>query len=518
MLDLIDKKKIVEESRQWNTYSKVQVLSSETSNLQKKVVILSDGAGTAELVDKKLPLSVRLSNFKNFDKILLLFAGVGKELLGFKEMGLGREILKGIEINPILTKISSITYNNSLEKNLIKDDVRNYLESSNEKFDLIVFSWSGATSAYYNGAAIHTAKFSLTREAFEKAFDRLSSNGVMLILGVSKVNVMSSLKQIHRGLENILLVEHDFDSVYHSGWDRNLLYVKKSPWEKNELQALNKIFKEEHYHLKFPAQTLSSQNEWIQNSVLDSKDFYDINHNKIRPVTDNHPFPYNLSIDQLSWKSFIDKWGKDETIKYLLVLVVFLLLLLILKFFGTERLISKKIKLFFFMTGFHQVLLQTYFIYKFLLFLSNPTYALMFIVGLALLAMSFCSWVINRGAFSLSWLRRVNVASVILSIAFFLQLEFNSHLWFLLDLHWRVVVLPILIFIVFCLSFFNFPFVLKEHHGIKKMYILDVMGCALASLIIPFAVDMAGIKSLFIGGMICFLVIIFIVNKLELSR
>lgn len=512
---------IEELDRDWNTYSKVQTLFVPTSKGERKVITLGDGSGTAVLSHGEgdaLPLSVALTAPLKPKSALVLFAGAGAELFGlYKVAPLMREIV-GVELNKTLIdqalKDKEYALPELLKRpgiELVQKDAREYLEQLRSKFDLILFSWSGATTAYMSGAAIHTARFAFTKEALEKAWKNLNPNGFMVILGVSKVNVLLTLLESSHVRpylsEGTLLLEREKFPGWKGGWDFHFLYLKKgriTPDEENILKDEGKKF---GYALAYGPSKIKDGHEDFRNLILspDTKEeLRKINQKTdlvFKPILDDRPFPF----DATSRQDFISFQFHYGFVPILLALIVFTLLV----FKNEKRQIGIQHGLIFILLGLAGVFLQVFSVYKFMFFLGNPTLALMMSIGLSLLASGLANIFVLKDDFKGEKVIIVSILGVAgWSALHFFMNSFEEDI-FLLPTVVRGTLLALLFFPSMLLVSTLFPYLLqlkkKKTGHITRWFCFDSTASALASGLTPLLVESFGITIFFNLGIGTFL-------------
>lgn len=243
----------------WKSFAKVQLLKSVHGSSEAKFFSVGDGTGIATFLsyDKHSHeisdlVTVRLATFQNPKKVAVLFAGAGAEIIGIhKKLGTTVETW-AVEINSAIPAIVDETEGENFKQffdtynsHYIISDNRRFLETISEKFDSIIYSWSGATIANFSGAAVHTTQYSFTTEALAAATNRLAPNGVLIILGGNKLNVIKSFKFLEsqgnlQNIENrILLFSYPGEVHWKTSWDDLILVYKNQDWTTDEVKAIS---------------------------------------------------------------------------------------------------------------------------------------------------------------------------------------------------------------------------------------------------------------------------------------
>lgn len=523
----VQQSQITEVAHAWNTYSKVQVLNIKFPNRDTRIISIGDGSGTAKLShNEKMPppVSVGITAPLNPKKSLVLFAGAGAELFAFDQTIPGEKEVTGVEINKALIDLSlkDIEYGlpELLKKpgiRLVENDARNFLEETKEKYDLILYSWSGATTAYFSGAAIHTAKFAFTKEAFETAMNKLSENGFLVVLGVSKINVIATMKDspvlAHYLKKGLLLLERQGQAEWKAGWDFHALFLKKGEITESEIaliQAKAAFYKYRPVISPFEVKPKYEKVAELLTNDDSGKVLSELNkatNLEFKSITDNRPFPFDV--------------GSEEQIG---VLKIFSIVLLVLSL-GFFALLVKQGKeenkfkngLVFFSLGLSGLFFQIFGVYKFIFLFGNPTMALSGAIGLSLLAGGIASYLNMKNWTTNKKIILCGTFGIIIWIGFFiLSGNFSGVLFGVPSLLRMAIVLcfylPAMVFVSIPFPYFLDQAKIRDGH-IVKWFCLDAVGSALASGLTPVIVESTGINIFLVLGVIFFLMALLISQK-----
>lgn len=120
-------------------------------------------------------------------KILVMFAGCGAEMTSLNELAGGEADITGVELNGLVKDIARDTpelagyrlreFFALPQIHLVIDEGRHFLETTDEKFDLIVVGTNAATLLQLTG---HSRKYLDTVEAFGRYLDRLADGGLIV--------------------------------------------------------------------------------------------------------------------------------------------------------------------------------------------------------------------------------------------------------------------------------------------------------------------------------------------------
>ena len=183
--------------------------------------------------------------------VLVMFAGVGADLLSLQEFG--SERVTGIELNGLLAegvmqfgeyRIAELHANEAIDYRVSEGRV--FLERDKNRYDTILMSWSGATASYYAGALGGTTQFLYTYEALEGILEHLKPGGHAVILQINKVNALAMLRRYlaERDIDNpertavILYKPGREDTSWDGPFDNNPLLIKPNGWTDEEIAGI----------------------------------------------------------------------------------------------------------------------------------------------------------------------------------------------------------------------------------------------------------------------------------------
>lgn len=319
----------------WKSFAKVQLADSTIGeNFKYHFIAIGDGTGlaryqtydTSATVPNKW-VTVDFVAAAEPKKVAVLFAGAGAEIVGLhKKLGTNVETW-AVEINSALIGMTADhegpLYTEFFKKypsHQVTSDNRKFLETTSEKFDSILYSWSGATVANFSGAILHTTQYSFTEQALAAAINHLSPDGRLIIMGGNKLNIIRILKTLESSQatenlkEKILIYGKIKPDDWKANWDNFIFIYKNGSWKQHEVEKLDAVAKDYSYILNVSARNDLSQAKAFQKmiettDVVTEADKMWMDHQVFpRLATDDYPFAYRntpstITTDMSEWKS-----------------------------------------------------------------------------------------------------------------------------------------------------------------------------------------------------------------------
>ncbi len=262
--------------RGWNSYTRVGAISvpDETGGAGHVVMSLSNGDGMAWLLPHRsdpdpptrhwpaLPALMRGAP----QDALVMFAGIGADLMVLYENAPQHTRATGVEMNRTLVEGALALEQFGAADLLARDAVRLeiaegrvFLERDPSRYDVVLYSWSGATAAYYAGALGGTTQFLFTYEGMSAAFDHLKSDGYAVVLQVNKINAIAVLRRYldERGLADpmrtaiILYRPGNPTNAWDAPFDNNPMLVKPSGWTDGEIAQVIETARHDGWHVAY---------------------------------------------------------------------------------------------------------------------------------------------------------------------------------------------------------------------------------------------------------------------------
>ncbi|MDD5305975.1 MAG: hypothetical protein PHU25_01515 [Deltaproteobacteria bacterium] len=405
----------------WNDLARVALLRGGVRNpLAEKgsfTIVQDDGVSNVKVsrydplktpeqaLSESLPQSVPYVMGLTPRKILVVFAGVGHDMIQFDAFSRGRSDITGVEINPGVVALAGnpLMFDMNLRAFFHRKNVhmrvkegRDFLNNDRGVYDLIFVATNGSVHANRTG---HTRKYLDTYEAMRAYLDHLSPGGMVAFCTQPLDHKITSFKKLfaERGLstfERALYVfgrpdipEFDNMVVKPQGitreeaakvqaraarWDRRIrqLYSPYGPGDERVVRVVREPLGQAMAHL----------------------------------VTDDKPFT-----QKVEWRSFrlwpgkanlIDKKYASSWIKVFTIFVFAVLSLVVIavvRFLGGR---ARRLPLpwlaYFFASGISYMCVEIGLMAKTELFLGSPLYAVAVILAFFLMANGIGAWLQDR--------------------------------------------------------------------------------------------------------------------------
>lgn len=327
-------------------------------------------------------------------RILVLFAGVGRDMIELDALARGKADITGVELNPAVVDL----YRDPLlahmhlreffarpNMHLVVREGRDFLNNDHSRYDLVLVATNGSTNAARTG---HTRKYLDTHEAMASYLDHLSADPSSMLVFVNQpvAHKAASLRRLfaERHLGSFEKSVFAFGAPTTRGQDS--LLVKPSGLTQSEIAAIEaKVASWPH-----PRQVLYSP------AGAGQPKFMDVVLGRTRDplVTDDRPF-----LQEISWRDFelfpaqarfIDQLYASSWIKVFTVVLCSVVALMAMAFVGLRSDRKRRVPwpwvLYFFVGGTSYMCVEIGLIAKTELFLGSPLYAVAVILSLFLAA------------------------------------------------------------------------------------------------------------------------------------
>jgi hypothetical protein len=418
---------------QWNIISKIDVYKDVDESPDGYNVfnaIIDEGNATTNIPNlKNLPPPTKPADASNLafvlkdsaDKVFIIgSAGGGEILTGLYHSARN---ITGVEINGILNDLikNKLSYwtgplVRNKNVNIITDDARSVIRSSDTEYDVIISAHTISSSAMSSGAMSMVENYILTKDAIKEYLNHLNPDGILyisrpetqipkLIATIKKAREETS-GGFERSKNNFFIFRRTPNAIERGKSFLTGVVYKKDGLKDDDIVNLRnetislgmEVIYDPLYaqdeDLKLLAETSDIAGE-IKKSTID-----------INPATDDKPFfDNNIGFANLTWRGFMETFSQDERgifalkdkpvaestllallIQTLIIAFAFLILPLI---FAKKKLESKTQKktflIYFACLGLAYIMMQISLIQKFTLFLGQPVYTLLTVVSTMLI-------------------------------------------------------------------------------------------------------------------------------------
>ena len=326
--------------------------------------------------------------------ILVLFAGVGRDMIELDAMAQGRADITGVELNPAVTDLvrepllagmNLRAFHARPNMHLVAREGRDFLDNDRGRYDLLFVATNGATNSGRTG---HTRKFLDTTEAMASYLDHLAPGTGSMIVFVNQpvIHKAESLRLLfaERGLGDFGKAVFAFGAPETRGQDS--MIVKPSGLTPDEIAAIErKVVSWPH-----PRKVLYAPSGAGEPRFVDAI----LGRTRGPLVTDDRPF-----VHEVSWRNFellpakarfVDQLYASSWIKVFTILLFGVVSVAVMAFLGLglrrgrERRVPWPWVLYFFVAGLSYMCVEIGLIAKAELFLGSPLYAVAVILALFL--------------------------------------------------------------------------------------------------------------------------------------
>jgi len=505
-----------------NAYSSAYLVKRRHPNWKRHQYVFSvdmaEGLAPVESFNPRNPYRYKLFTIRQdpvnlsflIDKpkdILILFAGAGRDMIRAFSYSGGTSNITGVEINPLIVnkakalRIANLkTFFSKDNVNMVIGEARNYLETTDKKFDSIILTWAGVGSAQYLGVNVSKNEYLYTMEAFKSYLTHLKPNGTLVVWSGNKIKVVAALKEAFRKLgihdvrNKIAVLEFRTESnpsdIIGSFWATNPVIVKKANFTQQEIKKIEKVISKmgmgfiysptfTHRDFLFFRDLVERGNTHATLRKLEEK--HRVN---LTLPTDDRPFAENMFLlKNIFTKHFwsLIRHGEPGVhprlprqglyhfflILFILFLIVIGLVLIILPLIKRRDISRNSLKvLFYFSTlGMGFIFVEIAVMQIFTLFLGNPIYSYSVVLA-SLLLSTGCGSFLSHYFFKMGYLtiKKIALISFLILILYFSFLpQINKYLLHL-GLALKLLITLMSIFpIGICLGMF-FP------QGLEKLY------------------------------------------------
>lgn len=325
-------------------------------------------------------------------RVLVLFAGVGRDMVELDGLAQGKADITGVELNravadlyrdPLLADMNLRAFFARPNVHLVVREGRDFLDQDRSRYDLVFVATNGSVNAAHTG---DTRKYLDTYEAMASYLDHLAPgpDSMLVFMNQPVLHKAESLRLLFaaRGLGDFTKAVYAFGALETRGQDS--MVVKPSGLTQNEIAAIERKVGSWPY----PRRVLYSP------SGAGEPHFVDAVLGRARGplVTDDRPFVNEVSWDDFELlpakARFVDQRYASSWIKVFTVLLFGAVLVAVTAFVGLRRDREQRVPwpwlLYFGVAGVSYMCVEIGLIAKTELFLGSPLYAVAVILALFL--------------------------------------------------------------------------------------------------------------------------------------
>lgn len=438
----------------WNEYSRLSLIRQKkrNENLPNYRFSIDGGSGNAHLIayNDADPFNINIHEaftpvalpylLETPQDLLIMFVGTGIDMIQANSFSRGQSDITGVELNPLIVNTAQSLPEFNLKQFFAKDHIhiriqegRNFLESTQKKYDAIVYSWAGASFSNYLGTSGYTGRFLYTTEAMKSVIQHLTPNGTLSIVNSNKLRLAAVLKKAFDELggkdfsKHILIFELKsniytdlFNKGIFSSLSNQIVFFKNSPFTPAELDtvlqnartyALDVIYTPDYIH---PEYTIYNEVIRSRNIEKTMKELSRLNKIDLTISSDDKPFIDNMfypkiiltkdfwmNLDKISQKESTKQYSLNlYTFWFILFLIFMAFILILLPLLLTQKMSTVRNDLpymyYFSALGVGFILIEIALMNKFILFLGNPIYSFSLILASLLTSTGIGSYLSNQ--------------------------------------------------------------------------------------------------------------------------
>lgn len=400
------KDEVQEVDVKWNSLARTTLIraaaNSRRAQINKFTVTQDDGISNVHVFrydpdEKRETIEPKILHHsfpyilgKEPENVLVMFAGVGRDMVFIDRLAQGKARITGVELNEAVTDLAyhpavfNMNLHNFLRRpniNLLSMEGRDFLNNAKEKYDFIFLATNGSIHANRTG---HSRKYLDTYEAMGAYLDHLTDDGMMVFANQSIAYKIVAFRKLfeERGMENFRQAIHVMGRARFPLMDT--LVLKPDGFTPQEIAKIEN-----------KAQSLDRQMRRLYSPFDEPHALKRVMDLVARPIdrldllTDDSPFMRKVeltgftlfpSMKQLKNQEYSSSWIKIFTV--ILFFFVSLVVVLAARFRGGKgSRVPLPWLLYFLVSGISYMCVEIGLIAKTELFLGNPLYAVAIILA-----------------------------------------------------------------------------------------------------------------------------------------
>jgi len=312
----------------WTSYGRIAAVEMDSPNdrYTRTVMVHGNGEGHARVFPndgdmQRQPEPIRIRHGVKLalagcepDKVLVLLAGAGADMVLIDRMTEGAADITGVELIAEVfewpQKQEGFGLAAFFEKpniQIVGAEAREFLARDSNKYDCILFSWAGASRGYFTGVTASAPGYLMTDEGLSEILHHLAPGGQFTMLGGSRVALMANMvRQLRdRGTGNVdeafVLASMsrpgtERDYVLYQVANARFMMVKPDGFSDSDIRRFQDIVEEDELHLIYHPKQAAAEHNVIHKLVKESDPYGYLNSilrqygAAVLPAGDDRPF------------------------------------------------------------------------------------------------------------------------------------------------------------------------------------------------------------------------------------
>ncbi len=335
-------------SDKYDRNKKVQQLMLNVDSYSTTVLSKFDG-DTSKLFHLRYDISNLVHSVRKNAEVLVIGSGAGRDVLS--SIYFNQKSVLAIEINKDMISTSNKIFKGftgGLDEypkvKFVGDEARSYIQSIDDKFDIMQVSVIDNWSASSSGAFVLTENALYTIETWKMLFDHLKPEGILTVTRFYKqkpaevyrlVSICSQTlldNGINEPRKHISLVKCQQEERKADRSGTGLIMLSKSPLSNNDLSKIDSLCEALDFEIMLDANIC--RDSVLYNIVSNTPNRINFINNfpiDIKPPTDDKPFFFHLlSFTDVINFGFWKQWDMEFNIKAIFILIVLLVTMIIL--------------------------------------------------------------------------------------------------------------------------------------------------------------------------------------------
>ncbi len=470
---------IPKDSNEKNIYSPYQIISvifdGNTVKRVKASNLFFQTPYSLDKLDTSYFLPFKASN-EVPKKILIVGSGTGNDTAAAISSGV--ESIDAVEIDPVIIDLGKYHPNKPYEDqkvNVVKNDARNFIRHTNEKYDLILYGLLDSHTSLSSNGGIRLDSYVYTVQAFEEAKKKLTKDGyISLTFGVASKEL---------GIKIFRMLKKAFNDEEPTVY----MYIPEAEKLDDKFFIDGDLYKKDFIEGKYTFLISNNPNKVLKfddQSDLARVNFFDNDETKVSLSNDDWPFFYMP----------VKVWPKSYVI---ILILIFICSFLFIKKTSTLNRKNFSITCFFLGAGF--MLIETKGITEIALIYGSTWFVITIVIGFILLMAYLANLLIIKNG---------QIKSSIIYFLLIISLLFGYFFTFVDTTIFSSIVLKIIIPLILTVPIFfsglAFSKELSVENHVGVALSSNILGAIFGGLI-EYNSMYFGFKSLYLLGIVMYL-------------